>query len=62
MKVIITIILLLLLGVGIFLVSNLDKKPMKEKYYYGPVQEGYNETLFRETGKYEKGVKDGKRK
>ena len=26
------------------------------EYYQGPVQEGYNETLFRETGRYEKEV------
>ena len=33
--------------------QNLENNKLEE-YYQGPLQEGYNETLFRKIGKYEK--------
>lgn len=59
MKTIIIILLVVLvLSVSfIFLSSNNIKTkptPTDTGIYHGPVQEGYDEELFRETGRYEK--------
>jgi hypothetical protein len=57
--------LLLFLLVGSLLVYNNISNKVKPVVtnigqYQGPVQEGYNENLFRETGRYEKiGVNNG---
>lgn len=55
-KILIIICLCLFLVSGYFIFHNLEIKPIVTNtgVYYGPVQEGYNETLFRETGRYEK--------
>ena len=58
MKTIIIILLIfLVLSVSfVFLASNIKTKPTPTDtgVYQGPVQEGYDEQLFRETGRYEK--------
>ena len=56
---IIGIIFTLVFSLGFFLYSNLNDKEVKPiatdtGLYQGPVQEGYDEQLFRETGRYEK--------
>jgi hypothetical protein len=63
-KLLIITLLITLLFVGIFLLVNVNNKikPVVTNtgVYQGPVQEGYNENLFRETGRYEKiGVTNG---
>jgi uncharacterized protein YxeA len=58
-KILIVICLCLLLVGALFIFHNLNKPEVKltatnTGIYQGPIQEGYNETLFRETGRYEK--------
>lgn len=59
---IISLILILAFALCFIVYSNINKevkpKPTDTGVFYGPVQEGYDEQLFRETGRYEKiGVK-----
>lgn len=47
------VIVLLIISYFVFF-SNNQQKEQETKLYQGPVQPGYNETLFRETGVYQK--------
>ena len=56
---VIALILTIVISLSFILYSNLNKQeqkaiPTDTGIYYGPVQPGYDETLFRETGRYEK--------
>ena len=56
--VIICLLIVSFLYLGYTFISNKAQpvKPTNTGIYYGPVQPGYNETLFRKTGKYEKEI------
>ena len=55
---IISFIFVLTFALCFIIYSNINKEvkptPTDTGLYQGPVQEGYNETLFRTTGRYEK--------
>jgi len=52
------IVLLIITGIY-FNILNKQANTFEKKYYQGPVQEGYNEKLFRETGIYQKLKEEG---
>lgn len=45
------VLVTIIIAVGVALyISHEDKEVTKEKVYYGPVPEGYDEAYFRKTG------------